>query len=195
MWEANIRRLMWILLGLAAGILGTGLVFLISSQPKGVPIKLNPKPTPAPVVIHISGAVKNPGVYTLPAKSRIFDAVEAAGGYLPSAEIEVMNLAQYVEDGDKISVPTPQPTQLLSISLFSSQPPGITADSKKLININLASYAELDSLPGIGEERCRQIIAYRQENGPFTSIDQIQKVPGIGPKIFENIKPYITVEP
>jgi len=195
MWETFIRRLCWIVIGLTGGLLGAGIIYLTSSQPSGIPIQLNQKPTPAPIIIHVIGAVKNPGVYSLPHKSRMLDAIEAAGGYLPAADQGALNLAGYLEDGDRVSVPETITITQSRISLANTQFKFPGQPVEELVNINLAAQTELESLPGIGEVRSSQIIAYRQENGFFTSIDQIQKVPGIGPKIFENIQDYITVGP
>jgi len=195
MWETFIRRLCWIVIGLTGGLLGAGILYLTSSQPSGIPIQLNQKPTPAPIIIHVIGAVKNPGVYSLPHKSRMLDAIEAAGGYLPAADQGALNLAGYLEDGDRVSVPETNTITQSRISLANTQFKFPGQPVEELVNINLAGQTELESLPGIGEVRSSQIIAYRQENGFFTSIDQIQKVTGIGPKIFENIQDYITVGP
>jgi competence protein ComEA len=194
MWETFIRRMCWIAIGLTAGLLGAGILYLTSSQPAGIPIQLNQKPTSAPIIIHIVGAVKNPGVYSLPQESRTLDAIVAAGGYLPAADQGVLNLAGYLEDGDRISVPETITVTESRISFANPQVELLAQPVEGLININLAAQTELESLPGIGEVRSSQIIAYREEHGFFTSIDQIQKVPGIGPKIFENIQAYITVD-
>jgi competence protein ComEA len=184
----------WIAIGLFGGLLGAGILYLTSSQPAGIPIQLNQKPTAEPIIIHVVGAVKNPGVYSLPQESRTLDAVEAAGGYLPAADQGVLNLAGYLEDGDRISVPETITVTQSRISFANPQVELPVQPAEELININQAAQTELESLPGIGEVRSSQIIAYREEYGFFTSIDQIQKVPGIGPKIFENIQAYITVD-
>lgn len=194
MWETFIKRMCWIAIGLTGGLLGAGILYLTSSQPKGIPIQLNQKPTAAPIVIHVVGAVKNPGVYSLPHKSRTLDVIEAAGGYLPAADQGALNLAGYLQDGDRVSVPETITITQSRKAFTNPQFDLPDAPAGQLININQAAQEELESLPGIGEIRSSQIIVYRQENGFFTSIDQIQKVPGIGPKIFENIQAYITVD-
>ena len=194
MWETFIKRLCWVMIGLTGGLLGAGILYLTSSQPKGIPIQLNQKPTAAPIVVHVVGAVKNPGVYSLPQKSRALDVIEAAGGYVPAADQGALNLAGYLQDGDRISVPETITITQSGILFANPQSELPAQPAGQVININLAAQAELESLPGIGEVRAGQIIAYRQENGFFTSIDQIQKVPGIGPKIFENIQANITVD-
>jgi len=88
--------------------LGAGLLFLITTQPKGEPVKLAPPPTPAPLLIHVTGAVASPGVYALPDGARVQDALAAAGGPLPEADVGLVNLAAFLEDGQQIWVPWKQ---------------------------------------------------------------------------------------
>ena len=97
----------WLLaVGIIGGLLGSGVIYLTSSQPRGEGITLLPPPTSAPIVVHIVGAVFEPGVYSLPTKSRQQDAIEAAGGFLSNANPQVLNLAAPLQDGDRIVVPT-----------------------------------------------------------------------------------------
>ena len=185
----------WLLaVGIIGGLLGSGLIYLTSSQPRGEGITLLPPPTSAPIVVHIVGAVLEPGVYSLPTNSRQQDAIEAAGGFLPEANPQALNLAAPLQDGDRIVVPTipsdpPTPVTNPSKSTIVELP-----SSSTLININTASQADLENLPGIGPVKAQTIIAYRESNGFFGLIEDIQNVPGIGPKTFENLKSLITVE-
>ena len=185
----------WLLaVGIIGGLLGSGVIYLTSSQPRGEGITLLPPPTSAPIVVHIVGAVLEPGVYSLPIKSRQQDAIEAAGGFLPNANPQALNLAAPLQDGDRIVVPTipsdtPTPATSPSKSTIVELP-----SSNTLININTASQADLENLPGIGPVKAQTIIAYRESNGFFGLIEDIQKVPGIGPKTFENLKSLIAVE-
>lgn len=185
----------WLLaVGIIGGLLGSGVIYLTSSQPRGEGITLLPPPTSAPIVVHIVGAVLEPGVYSLPIKSRQQDAIEAAGGFLPEANPQTLNLAAPLQDGDRIIVPTlpsdpPTPATNLSKSTIVELP-----SSNALININTASQADLENLPGIGPVKAQTIIAYRESNGFFGLIKDIQNVPGIGPKTFENLKSLIKVE-
>jgi competence protein ComEA len=174
------------------GLLIAAVILLVSSQPRGQAITLLPPPTPAPLVVHVTGAVAQPGVYQLTASSRVQDAIQAAGGLLPEADAQALNLAAFLQDGEQISIPAVQPT------LPASEPPSRaaplpTAQAGKLININTATQTELESLPGIGPALAQQIIAYRKVHGPFATIEDIIDVPGIGPKTFEKIKDLITV--
>jgi len=185
----------WLLaVGIIGGLLGSGVIYLTSSQPRGEGITLLPPPTSAPIVVHIVGAVLEPGVYSLPIKSRQQDAIEAAGGFLSDANPQALNLAAPLQDGDRIVVPTipsdtPTPATNSSKSTIVELP-----SSNTLININTASQVDLENLPGIGPVKAQTIIAYRESNGFFGLIEDIQNVPGIGPKTFENLKSLITVE-
>lgn len=129
------------------------------------------------LIVHVAGAVKKPGVYTLPAGSRIQDAINAAGGPLAEADIHRLNLADILIDGRKVHVPI----------MNNNQP-----EEDGLVNINTADAKELETLPNIGPARAQKIIEYRESHGPFTSIEEITKVSTIGPKIFESIKDLIT---
>jgi len=141
------------------------------------------------IVVHIAGAVKNPGVYRLLEGSRVIDGIRSAGGALPSADLDKLNLASYLEDGAKIYVPEKiLPTQNIN---GNSEVKKASNSGNKKININTASKEELESLPGIGPSLAQRIIEYRESNGYFSSLDDLEKVKGIGPKKIEQIKDYI----
>jgi competence protein ComEA len=125
------------------------------------------------------------GSYTLPLGSRIDDAVRAAGGPTADADLERINLAQILRDGQHIHVPR------VGEVLPTPTPYGLSAGGR--IDINLADAALLETLPGIGPTIAQRIIEYREMNGPFETAEQIQDVKGIGPTIFERIKDQITV--
>jgi competence protein ComEA len=200
-----MKRDLWLLaFGLVGGLLGAGLLFLAAGRPRGAAVQLSPPPTPAPILVHVSGGVVNPGVYALPLDSRVQDAVQAAGGLAPEAVGASLNLAARVKDGDQLIIPTLKPTSPPASSTaqagtggtrfqapLATDPPGQAGK----ININLASLEELDTLPGIGPVTARKIIDYRQANGPFQTPEAIMDVSGIGPATFERIKDLITVEP
>lgn len=144
--------------------------------------------------VHICGAVQNPGVYGLEEGSRIYQAVEAAGGFLPEADEEYLNLAAAVADGMKITVLTEEEAHTAP---FVAEAGGMSSlpdhDDRKKVNINTADKDELMTLKGIGEARAEDIIAYRRENGPFRSIEEIMKVSGIKEAAFAEIQDEITV--
>lgn len=197
-----MKDLLKIAFGLICGLLATGLILLAARQPSGAPVALLPPPTPAPLMVHVSGAVARPGVYSLPAGSRVQEAIAAAGGFLAEADPGSLNLAAVLEDGSQLTVsrmqstqpPPPEPTaatrgEEITLPTLDRSP---TPEGYK-ININTATQEELESLPMIGPVLARQIIDYRTANGPFEKIEDIVDVPGIGPKTFEVIRNLITV--
>ena len=128
--------------------------------------------------VDVSGAVKNPGVYKLENGARIFQAIEAAGGFSEDADPQWLNQAAEISDGEKIFVYTKEETQTLKEQGISSEQEKENAEKAEeaKININQASLEELQEIPGIGEARAQAIIAYREETGGFGSIEDIQQV-------------------
>ena len=189
-----MKDLWKVVLVFVGGLLVAGIILVVISPPRGEAITLTPPPSPEPILVHVSGAVIEPGVYSLPPSSRVGDAIETAGGLLPDAYPQTLNLAAFITDGARVYVPfQPTPTSPGGI--------GVTAPSRSIqidiegpININTASQEELETLPGIGPVTAEKIIEYRTTIGPFSTIEEIQEVSGIGPKTFEDIKDLITVE-
>lgn len=176
----------WIL-GILTGLAAAGLVLLLAGQPRGVPIQLPPTPSPSPLIVSVSGAVQNPGVYTLSSASRVQDAIQAAGGLTENALSDQINLAALLKDGVQVWVPSSDQTS----------PPDGNSSSRFVspqnrININTATEDDLCALPGIGPSKAAQIVAYRTEHGTFDTTADILLVSGIGPSLYEQIQPYIT---
>lgn len=136
--------------------------------------------------VYVCGAVQKPGLVTLPAGSRAGDAVDLAGGMTGEADTAYVNLASLVEDGEKIFIPTKDEVLVLEKAQ--------EAQENGLVNINTADRAALCTLPGIGESRAADIIAYREKNGSFNTIEDIMKVPGIKTSAFDKIRDRISVE-
>lgn len=145
------------------------------------------------IILHISGAVRMPGLVCIEKNSRIADAIEAAGGALNNADIEIMNLASYVYDGMKIYVPYIGETPNVSLSATPDGSSQINNNPQIKININTAGVSELSKLSGIGESTAKKIIAYREEFGHFQKIEDILQVSGIGNAKFLMIKNQIYV--
>lgn len=181
-----------ILIGLIFGLLATGIILLVSSPGRGQPVQLPPAPTQGPIAVDVSGAVHHPGVYYLELGSRVEDAITAAGGFLPEAYTESINMAAPLSDGSKVLVPIYRENSSPEQSGQEAQNPE-TAQSNFPININTASKETLMQLPGIGETKAQAIIDYRTQHGPFTTPEQIMEVSGIGPVTFENLKDLITI--
>lgn len=145
---------------------------------------------PPKLMVDVAGAVKSPGVYELPANSRVIDAIAAAGGAAAHADTSDINLARIIKDGEQIYV-----------DLMAASTPfvlgGSTRNAVKKksgpININRATAGELDALPGIGPVLASRIIDYRKANGPFASVDDLQKVSGIGVSKFAQFKSKVRV--
>lgn len=147
-------------------------------------------------IVYVCGNVKNPGVYELLPGSRINDALVLAGGALPGSDLNSINLAEKISDGQKIYIPKIgelQSQSSLPSSIGGTKQETISADKRK-ININTATKEELKTLSRIGDKLAERIIEYRQKHGPFKSIEEIKNVNGIGEKIFESIKDSITVQ-
>lgn len=162
------------------------------------------------LVVHICGAVSAPGVYELPAGSRIIDAVEAGGGFLPEAEEACCNLAEEIVDGCQIYIMTKSEScadgqtekkagiqtspdsdmQTTDRNVRSNSAPAL---ENGLVNLNTADVAALMTLPGIGESRAKAIISYREQHGAFAQIEDIMKISGIKQAAFSKIKDKITV--
>lgn len=150
----------------------------------------------ATVWVDVCGAVKEPGVYELEEDSRVFQAIEAAGGFSENADTLWLNQAAVLSDGEKIQVYTLEETQAMKdqgIVSYEEEKAASEEENEK-ININKASVEGLQEIPGIGEVRAQAIADYREESGGFKSIEDIQEVPGIKGKTFEKIADHITVE-
>ena len=157
---------------------------------------------PDKVIVHVCGAVCNPGVYRLEIESRVIDAVMVAGGMTEEADSEYINLAGKICDGDKVRVPTKAETeevqrvgkQIDIITSSNANTSGLQEVSGDKININTADVEHLCTLPGIGKTRAESIITYRKECGGFSTIEDIMNVSGIKEHSFQKIKEYITVD-
>lgn len=149
-------------------------------------------PTPAPIRVHVAGAVRAPAVYKLSPGSIVQDAVEAAGGPASDADLDRINLALELRDQQQVYVP--RQGEVDPPPLVSGGEPGEGESAVALVNINTAMAAELETLPRIGPTTAERIMEYREANGPFETIEDIQNVPGIGPVTFDGLKDLITVE-
>ena len=177
--------------GILFGLFLAALIWLVARNPSGEAVILRPAPTERPLIVHITGAVPRPGVYALPDGSRVQDAIAAAGGFLAEAQKTDINLAALVIDGEKLDIPFIEGAS----PVLPTPGPTVVAATTELININTASQAELETLPGIGPTTAQMIISYREENGDFVSIEEIINVSGIGPGLYDRIKDLITVGP
>ena len=178
---------------------------------------------PADIKVYVAGAVRKPGVYSLSSHARVIDAVTAAGGATSTADLVRINLAQVLVDTEQVFVPSrgvhktkitiaprlkPNTSLIVPVTVFPINVPtyvpvpvttvggaipqsGSPAVSK--VNINTATSDQLDTLPGVGPSTAKAIMAYRNKKGPFSKVEDLLNVPGIGPGKFESMKPQVTV--
>lgn len=180
------------------------------SPPPVDPARGSGQPTPAGlVVVHVAGAVAAPGVIRLQQGSRVDDAIAAAGGGTPDADLNRLNLALVVEDGQKIYVPQRgEPASSATdasgsggAGAIGTGPAGAGSDGTGQqgaapagkINLNTAGAAELDTLPKVGPVLAQRIVDWRKEHGPFKSVEELDAVDGVGPKMLETLLPLVTV--
>jgi len=186
-WLERNRPLVLVSIGALVAI---SIGFLALSLKRPAPITIDPpRPTatPGPIRVHVSGAVNNPDVYELPPDSIARDAIEFAGGGASDADLDRVNLARVLADGDQVYVPVVGETPL-------EEPPGVAPAGSTIVNINTATQAELETLPGIGPALAGRILDYREANGPFPDVESLQNVSGIGPATLEEIRNQITVQ-
>lgn len=186
-----------------------GAVLLVTRRPSAEPIEIIPPPTlpptvtpaptatPGPLRIDVSGAVQRPGIYTLPPDSIVADAITAAGGPAAEADLDRINKAAALQDGSQVYVPRvaePAPVPLLNLAPAQPEPSAAAAGGVSepggRININTASLQELDTLPGVGPAMAQRIVDGR----PYSAIEDLMRVKGIGQATFDKLKDRITVE-
>jgi competence protein ComEA len=196
---ATLSRAELIALVAVVGVTVAGAGFwYVRSLPAPVQVRSGPSgalvatPTasasPATVIlVDVAGWVRRPGVYEFAEGARVIDAIDAAGGARPGAVLSSLNLAAPLVDGTQVLVPKE------SQSAPTTETGTGTSGATGLVNVNSATNAELETLPGIGEVIAQAIVDHRTENGPFTSVEQLVDVSGIGDATLENIRELVTV--
>jgi len=195
-----------ILAAIAAILLVGGAVRVLDDR-SAPPIVIRDPVQATEIVVAIEGAVATPGVYTLSPDARYQDAIAAAGGLAPNADIASINMARRVRDEDRIVVPVrgvgggtlpgsaapsdPVPPELEPAPGTGSAP----VSASRLIDINTADATELDALPGIGEVLAQRIVDHRARNGPFETVDDLAAVQGISRRLVDELRPLVTVGP
>ena len=151
---------------------------------------------PAVVVVDVAGKVRRPGIATLPIGSRVVDALEAAGGVRHGVDLTTLNLARLLVDGEQIVVGVPPPGGVAApaASAAGGVVAGGAADGgAPLVNINSATQVQLEELPGVGPVTAQAILQWRTDNGPFTAVDELLEVSGIGDATLAEIAPFVTL--
>ncbi len=143
--------------------------------------------TESKIIVHVAGAVKNPGIVSLPAGSRTYEAIEKAGGNLPHAALDAINLAAPMDDGMQLYVPT------VGERVPATAGPGATQDTEGPVNLNTASANELEELPGVGPVLAERIISWREEHGGYSSIEDLDAVSGVGEAMMASLADLVTV--
>jgi competence protein ComEA len=187
----EVSRTRWLVVAAVGAVVIVGYLMLhrsaVSQRP---PESYHPLPAPSvavtasagpQIVVDVGGRVRHPGLVTLPAGSRVADALAAAGGALRSADIATLDLAARVSDGQLLLIGVPG----------AAQPVGAAGSGP--VDLNAASADQLDALPGVGPVLAQHIVDWRQSHGGFTSVDQLRQVPGIGPRKFDDLKSLVTV--
>lgn len=197
------RYRIYIVFALAVVIAAGGVAFWVN-RPQAVPIIISTPiptpiptpvitPTPSPLRVYVTGAVREPDVYTLPPNSIVKDAIAAAGGATADADLDRINLAMQLTDQAHIYVPCKGEEDPPITPPVARPSPGSSGNAG-LVNINSATVEELDTLPGIGPAIAQRIVDYRNDNGPFATIEDLMNVRGIGSTTFAELESRIRVE-
>jgi competence protein ComEA len=199
--KATRETLAWLAVAFLVGVAAGALIVSLSGRSSPTSINIAtplPRATqqatvpPGPIKVFISGEVLTPAVYELPAGAIIEDIVRSAGGFTETANKDVVNLALRLDDGMHIHVPGLEEEVAVPLITGGSGTSGLSEEG--MVNINVATVTELETLPGIGPSLAQAIVDYREMNGAFDQIDDIQDVSGIGPAKFDGLKDLITVD-
>lgn len=200
----------WLLLltGVLIGLLAAGGILLIARPDQGVPITLMPAPTltptglpkptatPIPIQVLIKGQVNIPGIYNLEDETRLYDLIDLAGGLTVNADIDRVNNVFILRDGDYFYIPSiGEKIPDTARNAPGNNPLDDYSYVDYPLNLNTATQAELESLPGIGPTKATDIITYRNLVGTFKTVDDLLNIAGIGPLTLDAIREYLIVEP
>ncbi|WP_420901070.1 helix-hairpin-helix domain-containing protein [Micromonospora tulbaghiae] len=165
----------------------------VSAATEAVPGVPAPAGSPGQVVVALAGKVRRPGLVRLPAGARVADAIEAAGGALPGVDVALLNPARKVTDGELILVGVTAPPGQAGPAAAGGGAPGGSAAPAGPVNLNTATLAQLDALPGVGPVLAQRILDHRDRNGGFRSVSDLRQVDGIGDARYEQLKELVTV--
>ena len=200
----------WLLLltGVLIGLLAAGGILLIARPERGTPITLMPAPTLTPsglpkptatltpIEVLIKGQVNKPGIYELEKETRLYDLIALAGGLTESADIDRVNNVFILRDGDYFFIPSiGEKIPDTARNAPGNNPFDDASYFDYPLNLNTASQAALETLPGIGPTKAMDIINYREQVGAYKTVDDLLNIAGIGPSTLDAIREYLIVEP
>lgn len=204
----TLKPWLYILCGVLFGLLAAGAILLISQPERGHPIALTPAPsptpsslpkptaTPSPIQVLIKGQVAKPGIYQLDKETRLSDLIELAGGLTELADVNRVNNVFILRDGDYFYIPANNEIIPETARNAPGNNPLDAADYFDYpLDLNEATQEALESLPGIGPSKASDIISFREQMGPFSSVEDLLNIPGIGPTTLESIREYLIVQP
>lgn len=173
-------------------LLNTATANEIAFEPSPAEVSEEEATTARTLFVHVSGCVANPGLTELPEGSRVADAIDACGGLTEEADAASVNLARTLSDGEQVIV-SARKTDSAAAETVGGQSPATSTEAPAKVSINRASVEELTTLKGVGEATAEKIVAYRQKNGSFSTLEGLMEVSGIGEKKFEALKDQITL--
>ncbi len=192
----SVTRIGLAVVALVAAVAAVYAIFQALDERSAPPIFIEDAAANLPVVVEVRGEVEAPGVYALSPGARLQDAIAAAGGLSKEADLSTVNLARRLRDGELVvilALPAPGSTPVLPADGVGNS--SAAEDPRAGININTATAEELEALPSIGEVIATRIIAYREQNGPFRSVDDLIHVEGVSDRTIDEIRNLVTVGP
>jgi competence protein ComEA len=192
----SVTRIGFVVVALVAGIAVVYALYQAFDERSAPPIVIEDAASTLPVVVEMRGEIEAPGVYELSPGARLQDAIMAAGGLTGKADLTTVNLARRLRDGELIVIlPLPIPGSTPMVPSAAAGVPTKADDSRVKININTATGKELEALPGVGEVIASRIITYREQNGPFRSVDDLIHVQGISDRTIDEFRDLVTTSP
>jgi competence protein ComEA len=192
----SVTRIGLAVVALVAGIAVVYALYRAFDERSAPPIVIEDAAATLPVVVEMRGEIETPGVYELSPEARLQDAITAAGGLTEEADLSTVNLARRLRDGELIViVPEPVPGSTPRVPLADAGDAPNADESRVRININTATSAELEALPGVGEVLATRIVEYREQNGPFRSVDDLIHVEGISDRVIDEMRDRVTTGP
>jgi competence protein ComEA len=192
----SVTRIGLVVAALVAGIAVVYALYQAFDERSAPPIVIEDAAATLPVVVEMRGEIEAPGVYELAPGARLQDALAAAGGLTEEADLSTVNLARRLRDGELIvilALPVPGNTPMLPLP--DAGDAAEVEESRARININAATAEELEALPGVGEVIATRIVTYREQNGPFRSVDDLIHVEGIADRAIDDMRELVTTGP